>query len=175
VRLYAAHLEVWFAGRVVERMPRLRGKRKPLINYRHVIDWLVRKPGAFENYQYREDLFPTSRFRMAYDTLHETTPDRASREYLKVLELAARENEALVDDALRSLFDAEQPITAQAVVDWIARREPARSATEVQVEAAELSSFDLLFCHKEVWDGLGDGGESAAAGVPARAAFADVS
>jgi hypothetical protein len=175
VRLYAAHLEVWFAGRVVERMPRLRGKRKPLINYRHVIDWLVRKPGAFENYQYREDLFPTSRFRMAYDTLHETTPDRASREYLKVLELAARENEALVDDALRSLFDAEQPITAQAVVDWIARREPARSATEVQVEAAELSSFDLLFCHKQVWDGLGDGGESAAAGVPARAAFADVS
>jgi len=175
VRIYADHLEVWFAGRVVERHGRLRGKRKHIVNYRHVIDWLVRKPGAFENYQYREDLFPTSRFRMAYDALREATPDRASREYLKILELAARENEALVDDALRSLLDDDQPIIAQAVVGWIGRREPARAATEVRVEATELSSFDLLFCHKEVWDGFGDGSEGAADGVPAGAPFADVS
>ena len=78
VRLYADHLEIWFAGCVVERHGRLRGKRKHIINYRHVIDWLVRKPGAFENYQYRDDLFPTSRFRMVYDALRETTPDRAA-------------------------------------------------------------------------------------------------
>ena len=112
---------------------------------------------------------------MAYDSLRETTPDRASREYLKILELAARENETLVDDALRSLLDDDQPITAQAVVDWIGRREPARAATEVRVEATELSSFDLLFCHKEVWDDFGDGSEGAADGVPAGAPFADVS
>ena len=48
-------------------MPRLVGIGKHAINYRHVIDSLVRKPGAFENYQYREDMFPTSHFRMAYD------------------------------------------------------------------------------------------------------------
>jgi len=40
------------------------------------IEWLMRKPGAFENYRYQEDLFPTSRFRMAYDALKETTPTR---------------------------------------------------------------------------------------------------
>ncbi len=175
VRLYADRLEVWFAGRVVECHGRLRGQRKHIIHYRHVIDWLVRKPGAFENYQYRDDLFPTSRFRMAYDVFREARPDRASREYLQILELAARENEALVDDALRSLLDGEQPITAQAVVDWMGRREPARPATEVQVDATELSSFDQLFCHKEVWDDFGDGSESAADGVPAGASFADVS
>ena len=50
-------------------MPRLVGHGKHAINYRHVIDSLVRKPGAFENYQYREDMFPTSHFRMAYDWL----------------------------------------------------------------------------------------------------------
>jgi hypothetical protein len=135
----------------------------------------VRKPGAFENYQYREDLFPSSRFRMAYDALRETTPGRASREYLKILELAARENESLVDDALRTLLDEDQRITAQAVVDWMGRREPARPITEVQVDATELSSFDMLLHHKEVWDGFGDGGEPAAGGVPAGAALAYVS
>ena len=61
------------------------GQGKHRINYRHVIDWLVRKPGAFENYRYREDLFPTSRFRMAYDALRGIAPSRASREYLGIL------------------------------------------------------------------------------------------
>jgi len=49
----------------LEDLPRLRGRSKHRIDYRHIIEWLVRKPGAFENYRYKEDLFPTSRFRMA--------------------------------------------------------------------------------------------------------------
>jgi hypothetical protein len=55
----------------MEELPRLRGRGKHRIDYRHMIDWLVRKPGAFENYRYRQDLFPTSWFRMAYDVLRE--------------------------------------------------------------------------------------------------------
>jgi hypothetical protein len=175
VRLYAEELEVWFAGKVIERIPRLRGQRKHRVNYRHVIDWLVRKPGAFENYRYREDLFPTSRFRMAYDMLRETAPSRASREYLQILELAARENESMVDDALRTLLEEEQTITAQGVTQWIGRRQMARPVTKVQVEATDLSSFDVLFDHKEVWDGIGDRGEATACGVSAGASPAHVS
>jgi hypothetical protein len=175
VRLYAEHLEVWYAGSVIHRIPRLRGQGKHLINYRHVIDSLVRKPGAFENYKYREDMFPTSRFRMAYDALRDTTPRRASREYLQILELAARENESLVDDALRALFEEDQPITFRAVREWVGRRETARPVTDVQVELTSLSSFDVLFQHKEVWDGIGVGVETSAGGVASRAPSAHVS
>src|SRR5437763_15652613 len=74
-------------------------------SYRHIIDWLVRKPGAFENYRYREELFPTSRFRMAWDALRETVPLRANKRYLELLELAAKEGEARVDEALRCLLE----------------------------------------------------------------------
>ena len=175
VRLYADELEVWFAGKVVERLPRLRGQRKHRINYRHVIDWLVRKPGAFENYRYREDLFPTSRFRMAYDVLRETAPGRASREYLQILELAARENESMVDSALRALLEEGQAITAQGVRERIGCSETPCRVTEVRVEATDLSSFDMLFNHKEVWDGFADGSEAAARGVPAGTSPAHVS
>jgi hypothetical protein len=175
VRLYAEELEVWFAGKVVERIPRLRGQGKHRINYRHVIDWLLRKPGAFENYRYREDLFPTSRFRMAYDVLRQTAPSRAAREYLQVLEVAARENEAMVDGALQALLEEEQAITVQAVKDWIGRRETARPVTEVLVEATDLSWFDMLFEHREVWDGCADGSEATAGGMPAGASPAHVS
>ncbi|MHC5538705.1 hypothetical protein ACYOEI_10825, partial [Singulisphaera rosea] len=62
-------LEIWHGARLVDRIPRLRGRGKHRIEYRHVIDWLVRKPGAFEEYRYRDAMFPTSRFRMAYDAL----------------------------------------------------------------------------------------------------------
>ena len=71
IRLYAEHLEVWYAQQKIDVIPRLHGRRKHSINYRHVIDWLVRKPGAFENYRYRDDLYPNTRFRMAYDWLQE--------------------------------------------------------------------------------------------------------
>ena len=96
-RSYLDHVEVWYGQRKVEDLPRLRGRGKHRIDYRHIIEWLVRKPGAFENYRYQEDLFPTSRFRMAYDALQETTPERAGKEYLKILKLAAETGEVQVD------------------------------------------------------------------------------
>jgi hypothetical protein len=70
-RIHAEQIEVWYAQRQIEVLPRLRGENGHWINYRHVIDRLVRKPGAFENYRYKDDLFPTSQFRIAYDLLRE--------------------------------------------------------------------------------------------------------
>jgi len=153
VRIYADHLEVWYGQRQVERLPRLRGRKKHAINYRHVIDWLVRKAGAFENYRYRNELFPTSRFRMAYDGLCEHDRSRASKEYLQILHLAARESETEVDDALRGLLDTEQPITLATVTARMASQQPPPSATDVTVDEPDLSQFDELLTDKEIEDG----------------------
>lgn len=144
VRLYAEHLEVWYGQRQVESFPRLRGRGKHRINYRHVIDSLVRKPGAFENYRYRDELFPTSRFRMAYDALCESVPGTAVREYLRILELAARVNESSVDDALRVLLNGEQPLTFDQVRTFVEGAQQAPAITEVVVEKIDLTSFDCL-------------------------------
>ena len=43
VRIYANHMEVWYAGKLIEQMERLRGEGKAAINYRHVVDTLVEK------------------------------------------------------------------------------------------------------------------------------------
>lgn len=154
VRVYADHLEVWYAQRKTETLPRLRGENKHCINYRHVIDWLVRKPGAFEHYRYRDDLFPTSRFRMAYDQLMQChTPAVATREYLAILKLAARESEADVDDVLRHLFDANDMIDANRVEQRLLHRDRLRPVTDVTVEPPDLMSFDGLLENKEVLDG----------------------
>jgi len=81
VHIGAETLEVWHGARRVDLLPRLRGRGKHRVSYRHVIDWLVRKPGAFEAYRYRDAMFPTSRFRMAYDLLARQTAAGAVAEY----------------------------------------------------------------------------------------------
>ena len=69
VRLYADWVEVYYKDTLVERMERVRGEREAHVDYRHIIGSLVRKPGAFARYRFREQLFPTMTFRLAYDTL----------------------------------------------------------------------------------------------------------
>jgi hypothetical protein len=130
----------------VEDLPRLRGRSKHRVDYRHIIEWLVRKPGAFESYRYQEDLFPTSRFRMAYDALKETMPGRASKEYLKILKLAAEEGEVQVDEALRSLLEGtiETRITVEAIGELLVKLDSIAPVTMVEVAAVDLSGFDLL-------------------------------
>lgn len=144
VRLYVEHLEIWYAQRRVESIPRLRGAGRHRVNFRHIIDWLMRKPGAFENFRYREDLFPTHRFRMAYDALRGRSPSSAAREYLKVLNLAAKEGETRVDDALRWLEAQDFPVTADALEAFLASGCPGIPATEVLITPVDLASYDTL-------------------------------
>jgi hypothetical protein len=141
-------VEVWHAGIVVQRMPRLPGAGKHHINYRHIIDSLVRKPGAFAQYKYHEDMFPTSHFRMAYDALcRQHAERRAAREYLKILQLAARESEAAVQDALRAALARGDEISFAAVAAAVTSSQQVTALTEVQVEAADLRVFDALLDH----------------------------
>ena len=144
-RLGAETIEVWYAGRKVEHLPRLRGRGKHRVNYRHIIDWLVRKPGAFENYRYREELFPTSRFRMTWDALRETVPLRANKRYLEILELSAKEGEARVDEALRCLLEqgemGEGKLNSDAVLALLNESRSIPPATSIDV--AEVSSGEL--------------------------------
>ena len=146
VRLYAEYLEVWYGQRLVESMPRLRGRGKHRITYRHIIDWLVRKPGAFENYRYREEMFPTSRFRMAYDALRQSSPGRADRHYLEILQMAAMEGEARVDDVLRLLLDRGQPIEPHSIEELLEDTGKIPAPTEIFIEPVDLTVFDELCC-----------------------------
>jgi hypothetical protein len=118
--------------------------------YRHIIDWLVRKPGAFDNYRYREELFPTHRFRMAYDGLRRRHPSRAAKEYLEILHLAARENEAAVDEALRTLLDKELPVSLEAVERIVGCQGGVPWPAQIAVAEVDLAAYDVLLRSKEV-------------------------
>jgi hypothetical protein len=106
VRVYEGQVEVYYRQRLVETMPRLIGQNRQQVNYRHLIDTLLRKPGGFRDYRYRESLFPTLVFRQAWDTLNRWhSPRQADLIYLRLLRLAARHLESDVAAALSLLLE----------------------------------------------------------------------
>jgi hypothetical protein len=150
VRLYVEHLEVWYGQRRLETIPRLRGEGKHHIQYRHVIDWLVRKPGAFANYRYRDDLFPSSRFRMAWDALRRQHAEpRAAREYLRILQCAARVSESAVEQALGQLINHGRMISEQAVSSVLQSETCPPRAADVIIAGVDLSAYDQILDGQE--------------------------
>ena len=114
-----------------------------------MIDWLVRKPGAFENYRYRDDLFPTSWFRLAYDALREEHgPKRGAKEYLALLLLAARRGEALVEGAIRFLLGSQQALNAKEAIRLMEDTTPNR-LNDIVVDTVSLAVFDELLTREE--------------------------
>lgn len=141
IRQHADVVEVFFRGRLVETMPRVRGDRAHRIDYRHIIWSLVRKPGAFARYRYREELFPTLVFRRAYDALRRIG-DRADVEYVRILHLAASTMEADVERALAALLERGERFD-YAAVKAIAQPERPVVPT-VSIGAPDFAVYDAL-------------------------------
>lgn len=146
VRLRSEVVEVWYAQQLQERLARLRGRGQHSVSYRHVIESLVRKPGAFAQYRWQADLFPSSHFRQAYDALRASHPNprQGDKEYLAILQLAARESEQRVQDALRLLLLTQQPISRGAVEALMKAGAAPPVVTQVQIEAVSLKQYDAL-------------------------------
>lgn len=143
VRIYPERLEVLYNGKLVEEMPRLVGNGRHAINYRHIIHSLVRKPGAFANYRYREELFPGLVFRKAYDQFVQHRGTRADVEYLRVLNLAATTMEVEVEAALALLLDLGTPFCSKDVEELVdlTPRPPAKTVAPL---TPKLDSYDHL-------------------------------
>lgn len=112
-RLVTVHVQEWtlavyYGGKLVETLPRLVGAKTHQVNYRHIMDSLLRKPGGFRDYRYREDLFPTLIFRQAWERLNKWfSPRRADIAYLRILNLAAKTMESEVACALELLLESD--------------------------------------------------------------------
>jgi len=144
VILGAETLEIWYGQRKVDQCPRLRGEGKHRIEYRHVLDALRRKPGAFENYRYRDDLFPSTNFRMAFDLLVEISPGRASKAYLNLLALALDFSEARVEGLLRKRIAQREVVDPGELKRVLAQESSIPKPVEIDVPGPTLSDYDGL-------------------------------
>jgi transposase len=133
-------VRVYYGRHLILQAPRRESGSK-CINYRHVIFHLLRKPGAFRNYQFREELFPRLIFRQAYDALLRHSEDRADKEYLLLLNQAALGSEDTVANALACMLETEQPLTGEAVRQMC---EVPKTTPSVEVDQPRLNGYDQL-------------------------------
>jgi hypothetical protein len=142
VRQHPDVVEVWYRGKLTESMPRLRGEQYQRIDYRHVIWSLVRKPGAFARYRYREELFPSLVFRRAYDAIRDARGERADVEYVRILHLAASTMQAHVEQILEHLLERGDRPDFAAVKALAAPDKP--TVPQVHIPAPDLTVYDRL-------------------------------
>lgn len=142
VRVYPDYLELWYGDRVIDKQERLRGERNHRVNYRHIISSLVKKPGAFKNYRYKDDLFPTVAFRRAYDWLVSHS-ENADKEYVKILTLAARDIEVRVENILIGLLKQGEKITAKGVERVLSDKKE-DSQLEILIRDPQIGDYDGL-------------------------------
>jgi hypothetical protein len=142
-RVHPDTVELIYNDKTVEVFPRLRGRGQSRIDYRHIIHSLVRKPGAFARWRYREELFPSLTFRQAYDALRARRGERGDVEYLRVLELAATTREADVETALQLYLESNQPFGSAEIADLV-DLSPPPAIVVAKAKAPDLGAFDGL-------------------------------
>jgi hypothetical protein len=143
VQQHEAVLKVYLGREHLFDLPRLRGDRGAVVDFRHVITPLLRKPGAFRHYRHREALYPSTVFRAAYDRL---TADHGERpgiiEYLQLLKLAAEETVEAVEPVLQQQLSRPGKWRALEVRETIC---PAlRRDVDLAVLTPSLQAYDQL-------------------------------
>lgn len=143
--VYADEIKILYANRCIDTFPRLRGSGRHRINYCHIIDSLARKPGAFEHFRYKDDLFPSSTFRMAYDLLKENYPKTGHKKYIKILLMAKNEGEDTTENALKILLENPENFSTDNLQNHInISGENSTAVLDVNIPLTDISQYDKL-------------------------------
>lgn len=145
-------ITLYEGANLVHKMPRMLGDRGQVIDYRHIIHSLVRKPAAFESYKYREEMYPSDIFRTSFDNLVSIYGDRKGcLEYLRILKLAAETMESEVETALCLLLGNVGITVSYKEVESLVNIQK-NSIPDMGKLVPDLTSYDDLIKGKDDYD-----------------------
>ena len=148
VRLYSDRLDCYLSGVLVlalTRGTRIAGhKRGRVLDYRHFIDSLKRKPQAFKGLQFRDALFPRDAYRRTWEQLElRLTQRQACQTIVALLEIAARDGiEAALAERLDELLATGNLPDLQQLREEFTPR--AAAPPEVTIDIPAASVYDAL-------------------------------
>ena len=155
VHVYDARLVCYLGTTQVltlKRQRRRSGERLQVVDYRHIIGALIKKPSAFRRSVLREGMFPRPVFRRTWEVLDEALePRQACKTYVALLHLAAMHacEAALATHLEQVLAAGKLPDleTARAAV-----APPPGKIPLIIVSPPDLATYDTLFQHKDAAD-----------------------
>jgi transposase len=155
-KIFENEITLYNGADLVHEMPRVLGDRGQVIDYRHIIHSLVRKPGAFKNYRFRAELYPTEVFRHAFDKLVSVHGDRnGCLEYLRILKLSAETIESEVEAALLLLLEGAELTISHKEAAALVNTEKKIIKNMVEL-VPNLESYDDLIKGENDYDVLTD-------------------
>lgn len=148
VRLHDDRLELFLGGTRLMTLPRGRpgggGKHGHVVDYRHVIHALRRKPMALLHLAYRDRLFPRDAYRRAFERLLERIDERAACRVMVGLLALAHERGCETELAARLSADLDAGrLPDLAALQACFAPEPA-SFPDVIVQLVPLAAYDTL-------------------------------
>lgn len=147
IHLYHDRLDCFLGSSHVCRMNRVyssKTRRNRNIDYRHIYKSLLKKPGAFRRWVYRDDLLPTQAYNQIWQAADETLDQHMACKYIVgCLALAAEFNceQKLADYILNHYVTGKLPSLSDLQERF---RLQAKSVPDVQVQQHDLSSYDQL-------------------------------
>lgn len=144
VEVYERELKLYSGRELLLVLPRHGGDRGVVLDYRHVIDHLLRKPGAFERYRYREQLYPSRSFREAHDCLVAKHGQRGGAvEYLRLLKLASKVGQSDIEVMLADYLSPPYPEWSVGELRRILQPAPQSPLALIELQP-EWQSYDAL-------------------------------
>jgi len=148
VRLYDDRLECFLGATLLMTLrrgrPHLNGKHGHVVDYRHVIHALRRKPMALLNLVYREQLFPRRAYQRAFEALLAGSGEKqACRTMVGLLALA---HDRACEAELAAAVEAELDAGKLPDLHSLSRRFASHPAAlpDITVAAAPLHLYDEL-------------------------------
>jgi len=148
IRVYTQRLEGWLGGVCVLELLRGQcgpgGRRGKVIDYRHLLPALKRKPGAFARSALRDEMFPRSEYRQMWERLRDELPEAAACKLIVgLLDLAGNGGcEAALAERLAGLLRSGALPDLERLKADMAPRPP--QYPQVRVELPALASYDAL-------------------------------
>jgi hypothetical protein len=148
VRLFDDRLDIFIGGTHLMTLARGRGhangKHDQVVNYRHVIHSLRKKPMALKGLVYRDQLFPRQEYRRTFDALMERLSDRQACKIMVDLLALAHERgcERELASQLAAALDAGD-LPDMAALRALFAPDPASLPT-VSVKLASLNGYEAL-------------------------------
>jgi transposase len=140
--VYAEEIDLYYSRRLVQRMKRETGSSSS-IDYRHIINQLVKKPGAFEHYKYKDHLFPQVTFRKAYDRCREHSSTAGHKIYLNLLQLAFLYGERRVENVLKAALKNKNALNLEEIKQALITPKK-QELVNVNINAPHLSAYNQL-------------------------------
>jgi len=147
LHLYQNHIKAYLGSTFVfefKRKYKNNSENVYVIDYRHVIHSLIKKPGAFRYCNYRNELLPNDNYRIIWDYIDNTeTIKVAPKIMLRLLKLAAEcDCESSLEAHVLNLIKTKSSIIIEAIENIFNKK--TATLPEISCTQHDIATYDFI-------------------------------